>query len=106
MSATLIVVLVVVCAYLAAHLAFEWVARRFLIISGAEYLVLGLLLGPQVAGLIRAEVVGGFGPLMTLALGWIGAVIGAQFHLPTLVRVPGVHFRIAALEAVVTFALV
>lgn len=106
MSATLILVLVVVGAYLAAHVAFEWLARRFMVVSGAEYLLLGILLGPSVSGLIQTDVVGGFTPLMTLALGWIGAVIGAQFVVPALIRVPSVLFRIAFLEAVLTLALV
>ena len=48
MSAALILVLVVAVAYLAAHVAFDWIARRFLIVSGAEYLVLGILIGPEV----------------------------------------------------------
>lgn len=99
-------VLIVGGAYLAAHVAFEWLARRFMIVSGAEYLLLGILLGPSVSGLIRADVVGGFAPLMTLAIGWIGAVIGAQFVVPVLTRVPVVLFRIAFVEAVLSLALV
>ncbi|HUG39226.1 MAG TPA: hypothetical protein VMM12_02015 [Longimicrobiales bacterium] len=106
MSATIVLVLIVVGAYLAAHVAFEWLARRFMVVSGAEYLLLGILLGPSVSGLIRPGVVGGFAPLMTLALGWIGAVIGAQFFVPALVRVPGSLFRIAFIEAVLSLAVV
>lgn len=106
MSANLTLVLVVVGAYLAAHVAFEWLGRRFLVVSGAEYLLLGILIGPAVSGLIRADVVGGFAPFMTLALGWIGAVIGAQFFLPALIRIPSVFFRIAFAEAVISLVLV
>lgn len=106
MSTTLVLVLVVIGGYLAAHVAFEWLGRRFLIVSGAEYLILGILLGPGVSGLIRPDVVGGFAPFMTLALGWVGAVVGAQFFLPALIRIPGVFFRIGLLEAVFSFALV
>lgn len=106
MSAPLVLVLVVAGAYLAAHVAFDWLGRRFLVISGAEYLLLGILLGPSVSGLIAADVVGGFAPVMTLAIGWIGAVIGAQFFVPGLARIPGVFFRIAIMEAVVSLALV
>lgn len=98
--------LVVIGAYLAAHVAFEWLGRRFLLVSGAEYLLLGILVGPQVSGLIQTDVMGGFAPFMTLALGWIGTVVGAQFFLPALARLEGGHFRIALLEAVFTLALV
>ncbi len=106
MSTTLVLVLVVIGAYLATHLAFEWLARRYLVVSGAEYLLLGILLGPSVSGLIHPDVVGGFEPFMILALGWIGAVVGAQFHLPALVRIPATYFRVATLEAALSFGVV
>lgn len=106
MSTTLILILVVAGAYLAAHVAFEWLARRFSIISGAEYLLLGILLGPQVAGLMSPNVVGAFGPFITLALGWIGALVGAQFYLPGLSRIPALHFLVAFTEAVLSFVVV
>lgn len=102
MSTTLILILVIAGAYLAAHVAFEWLARRFSIISGAEYLLLGILLGPEVSGLISVSVVGEFAPFITLALGWIGAVVGAQFYFPTLSRMPGVSFRVAFIEALLS----
>lgn len=106
MSAGLILTLVVVAAYLAAHVVSQWLARRFLIVSGAEYLLLGVLLGPQVLGAMSASTVGDFAPFMTLALGWIGAVVGAQFYLPDLVRISGALFRVALIEATVTLAVV
>ena len=93
--------LVVVGAYLAAHFASEWLARRFLIVSGAEYLLLGVLLGPEVTGVIRTSTVDGFAPFLTLAFGWVGALIGAQFYVRDLVRLPADHFRIAGTEAAV-----
>ena len=105
MSSALVLILVVVGGYLAAHVASRWLARRFLIVSGAEYLLLGILLGPQVSGVIGAGVFGGFAPFMTLALGWIGVVVGSQFHLPELVRIPAPPYRIAFFEAVLTLAL-
>lgn len=106
MNASFSLILVVVGAYLAAHVAFGWLARRFLIVSGAEYLLLGLLLGPEVSGLITASVFDGFAPFMTLALGWIGAVIGAQFYLPQLLVFGGRPFRIALSEALLSAAVV
>jgi len=85
MSSGLILILAVAIAYLAARVAFDWLARRFLIVSGAEYLLLGILLGPQVAGALSAETLAAFAPLTTLSLGWIGAIVGMQFFLPGLV---------------------
>ncbi|HEV2148896.1 MAG TPA: hypothetical protein VGR37_15935 [Longimicrobiaceae bacterium] len=106
MSSALVLIVVVVGGYLAAHVASGWLARRFLIVSGAEYLLLGILLGPQVSGLIGADVFGGFAPFLTLALGWVGVVVGAQFYLPELVRIPAAQYRIAFFEALLTLAAV
>jgi len=100
MSTGLILIVVVVGAYLAAHVLFDWLGRRWLIVSGAEYLLLGILLGPEVSGILNATVVGQFAPFMTLALGWIGALIGAQFRVKELMRAPPVHYRVAFLEAI------
>lgn len=106
MSSALILIVVVVGGYLAAHVASSWMARRFLVVSGAEYLLLGILLGPQVSGVIGADVFGGFAPFLTLALGWVGVVVGAQFSLHELVRIPAKSYRIAFLEAFLTLAAV
>ena len=106
MSAGLALILIVVAAYLAAHVVSEWLARRFLVVSGAEYLLLGVLLGPQVSGMLTADMVGGFAPIMTLAFGWIGALVGAQFLVPELIRLPARAFRIAFGEAVITLVVV
>jgi Kef-type K+ transport system membrane component KefB len=99
MSAGLLLIVIVAGAYLAAHFASEWMARRFLIVSGAEYLLLGVLLGPSVSGVIQASTVDGFAPFLTLAFGWVGALIGAQFYVRDLIRVPTDHFRVATTEA-------
>ena len=91
--------MIVAGAYLAARSISEWLARRFLIVSGAEYLLLGVLLGPEVSGAIQASTVDGFAPFLTLAFGWVGALVGAQFYFRDLVRIRSEHFRIAWTEA-------
>ena len=106
MTAGLVLILVVAVAYLATHLAFDWIARRFLIVSGAEYLLLGILLGPQVSGALSAEAIESFAPLTTLALGWIGAIVGVQFAIPALVHIRGRTYRLALLQSLVTVAFV
>lgn len=106
MSATLSLILIVGAAFLAAHVLFEWLARRFRIVSGAEYLVLGILLGPQVSGFMSGDVVRSFAPFMTLALGWTGAAVGMQLYLPRLIRTPAVVYRTALLEATLAFVAV
>jgi hypothetical protein len=99
-------IVVVLVGYLAAHIASRWLARKYNIVSGAEYLLLGILVGPQVSGLISTNTVGGFAPFLTLALGWIGVLVGAQFYLPDLVRISSRAYRIAFVEALITFSVV
>ncbi|HEX5436179.1 MAG TPA: hypothetical protein VFW98_03395 [Gemmatimonadaceae bacterium] len=106
MSAALLLVLAVAVAYLAARVAFDWLARHFLLVSGAEYLLLGILLGPHVSGLFSAGMVQGFAPIITLALGWIGTIVGMQFYLPMLVRIQGEMYRLAFFEALITLSVV
>lgn len=106
MTASLALTLVVATAYLATHLLYEWLAKRLLIVSGAEYLVLGILLGPQVSGVIPHEAAEAFGPIVVLGTGWIGLTVGMQFYLPRLVRVTGLTFRLAVIESMVTFGVV
>ena len=106
MSAALALVLVVVGSYLAAHVAFDWIGKRLLIVSGAEYIILGILLGPQVAGLLSADLVESFAPITALALGWMGAILGSRFVLSRMIRVPAAFYRIAFVETGITLFLV
>lgn len=106
MTAALALLLAVGGAYLAAHVVFEWVARRFLIVSAAEYLILGILLGPQVSGVLGAPLLDSLAPIVTLALGWIGVLVGSQFELRQLLLIPARRFRIGFFEAAVTFVVV
>jgi hypothetical protein len=106
MTSGLILIAVVAAGYLAARLAAGALARRFLIVSGAEYLVLGVLLGPKVSGLISANVIDSFGPFITLAIGWMGAVIGSEFHLKRMLRFRGELYQVAFIEAVLVLAAV
>lgn len=106
MTASLVLIFAVAAGYLAAHVAFDWLARRFLIVSAAEYLVLGILLGPQVSGLLTTSTVASLSPILTLALGWIGAIIGADFEIRRLLDTPARMFRIAGFESLITFSVV
>jgi Kef-type K+ transport system membrane component KefB len=106
MPSPLLLVVVAIAAYFAAHVLVEWLGRRYLVVSGAEYLLLGILLGPRVTGLLTPEVVERFAPATTLALGWMGAAVGMRLYLADLVKVPGRAYRIALVESALTFLLV
>ncbi|HEU4800824.1 MAG TPA: hypothetical protein VFS94_09335 [Gemmatimonadales bacterium] len=102
MNTALLLVVLVAVAYAAAHIAFQWLGRHLLIVSGAEYLLLGILLGPSVSGLVSAESLRAFLPFMTLALGWMGAMVGMRLYLPGMVRLRGVFYRVAIVQSLVT----
>src|SRR5688500_16806246 len=106
MSSGLILVLLVASAFVAAHFAFERLGKRYLIVSGAEYLALGILLGPQVSGIFTPALLDSLAAFPALALGWMGAIIGMRFFLPELVRIPGFTYRIALTEPLLTVAVV
>ncbi len=106
MTTALALVIIVAIAYLAAHVVFDWAARRLLVVSGAEYLLLGILVGPEVAGLVTADTIDSFAPLTTLALGWVGTIVGMQFRIAELVKIPGVIYRLAFAEALATLLVV
>lgn len=106
MSIALSLVLVVVASYLAAHVAFEWLGHRLLIVSGAEYLLLGILLGPNVSGVVSAQQVESFAPVTALALGWMGAIIGSRLHLQQLVRTSSASYKVAFVESLSTLWVV
>lgn len=106
MSASLLLILIAALAFLATHVAYEWLAKRLLIVSGAEYLVLGVLLGPQVTGLFPPSVVQAFEPILVLGIGWMGISAGVGLRLPRLVRIPSVAYRLSLVESLTTLALV
>lgn len=106
MTTPLLLILVAAMAFLATHVAYEWLAKRLLIVSGAEYLVLGVLLGPQVTGLFAPAALEAFQPIVVLGIGWMGIATGMPLRLQQLVRIPAVTYRLSLVESLLTFALV
>lgn len=75
----LALVLVVAAAYLLTHFVVERLQRRFVVLTGFEYIALGILLGPQVPYRIPAfSDIEQLLPIVALALGWIGLLRGME----------------------------
>ncbi len=76
-------IIIMVLGFLGAHLT-EY-AKRFslalqtLITLGAGFLFVGLLIGPQVSGIITNDALQELSPVMSLGLGWFGLLVGIQF---------------------------
>ncbi len=103
MQTTLAALAVITVGYILAYLVFDKLRDRYGYVGGAEYVVIGVLLGPRVTGLLGAAQVRDLTPIVSLALGWLGMLLGTYFRLPTMALIQGDHLRIAFAEAVTTF---
>lgn len=103
MQTTLAALAVITVGYILAYLLFDRLRDRFGYVGGAEYVVIGFLLGPRVTGLLGAGQVQDLTPIVSLALGWLGMLLGMYFRLPTLAIISGDHLRMAFAEALTTF---
>ncbi len=106
-TATVVALLLgVALAYLFAHLVVDRLQRRFLILSGAEYLLLGLLLGPTVPEIAVLDDLTGLLPIIALAAGWVGLLRGMEFPVESWRQwAPGTA-RITVVHQVVSGTLV
>jgi hypothetical protein len=100
---TLAALAVITVGYILAYLVFDRLRDRFGYVGGAEYVVIGFLLGPQMTGLLGAEQVQDLTPIVSLALGWLGMLLGTYFRLPTMAVIEASHLQVAFAEALATF---
>lgn len=103
MQTTLTALAVVAVGYILAYVLFDRLRDRYGYVGGAEYVLLGVLLGPQVSGLLGAGQVQDLTPIVSLAAGWLGMLLGSYFRLPTLALLPPGHLKTAFSEALATF---
>jgi Kef-type K+ transport system membrane component KefB len=68
-----------VLAYIGSLYASTERKRSFGTASGVEFVLLGVLLGPQALGVLGSEAVHAFDPLALMALGWIGLGYGVEW---------------------------
>lgn len=114
MGAVLAVVVLVTLAYAVAHLFFDQLRARYLFTTGAEYIVVGLLLGPAVVpaigeamgwhweGVMTPELLRQLNPVMSLAIGWLGLTYGMQADLRALLTRRDGAMNLAMGEAMLT----
>ena len=105
MQTTLAALAVITVGYIFAYLIFDRLRDRYGYVGGAEYVVIGFLLGPRVTGLLDAGKVQDLTPIVSLALGWLGMLLGTYFRLPTMALIEGDYLRVAFAEAVATFGI-
>jgi MFS family permease len=93
MQTTLAALAVITVGYILAYLVFDRLRDRFGYVGGAEYVIIGFLLGPRMTGLLGAAEVQDLTPIVSLALGWLGMLLGTYFRLPALARIDPSHLR-------------
>ena len=77
-----------VLAYVGSILVGGRAIRGFGLASGAEYLVLGFVLGPQVLSVVGHSVVQSFQPIVLVGVSWLGLLLGVSYLRVGLRAVP------------------
>lgn len=110
MRSLLIVSLVFALAYLLARPMFSsripFLGFRVLFLSGTELLLVGFLLGPRGSALLPESTLRLLQPLLEVAVGWAGLLIGLQFSWRMLKVYAPLRYLLAFLQCVVTGAVV
>lgn len=116
MNPAIPVVLAAAGLWILAQLAGRWAKARFGIdTTAAQYLLLGVLLGPlpvaRAVGmepftLIDTDTLRQLGPLMSLAIGWIGLLYGASLRPRRLMDSEASALTLSVIGSVVTAGLV
>ena len=74
--------------------------------TGAEFIVIGLLLGSEFLNGIDDATLELLRPFVCVILGWVGFLFGLQFDRRTVNNLPGGYVTVSAVEGVVTLAAV
>jgi hypothetical protein len=92
-----------VLAYVGSILVGGRAIRGFGLASGAEYLVLGFVLGPQVLSVVSRSLLDTFQPVVLVGVSWLGLVLGVSYLRVGVRRVPWPHVALGiALSAIVS----
>jgi Kef-type K+ transport system membrane component KefB len=78
-NALVVLMGLLVLSYMGSFLVGGRSIRGFGLPSGAEYIVLGLAIGPLALGLLDRSLVAAFDPIANVALGWLALLIGLDY---------------------------
>lgn len=98
LGTVVLLVVVIGVAYVLAHNVVERLQHRFLVVSGLEYLLLGVMLGPFFPAIRAFDDLTGLLPIIALAAGWVGLLRGTDFDFAGLQKVDPVTWRIVFLH--------
>ena len=106
MSPLVVLTVLLVAAYLGTFLFGGRLIRGRGLASGAEFLVLGFLAGPEMLGLVGPELLAAFRPLTLVAIGWVALEVGLEYGFVGQRRIPLGHLALGILGGLATAALV
>ncbi len=91
-------------AYLLTRFVVNRLQRRFLFVSGMEYIVLGVLLGPAAVNTVAVfDDIDRLAPVIAFAAGWVALMYGMELRLRTLMdETPDRSMRLAFAEVLGT----
>ena len=95
---------VVGAAYVITHLLLERIQRRFGIVSGVEYIVLGVLVGP-VFGFMDGGTLVNFTPAIVMGTGSLGLLAGLNLKFRVFTTLDFEALRVALWLSFVTFCV-
>lgn len=72
--------------YLGTHYLAERVRARFHVVTGIEFIVLGVLVGPYATDLMQPEVLAQLGPVISLAIGAVGLILGLELRFANMLK--------------------
>jgi len=75
-------------------------------LTGTEFLIVGVILGPLGVNMLTQEVVRGVSPFVGLGLGWLGLLYGMQFDAKKLIRIPPGYLAGALVQSVISFLVI
>lgn len=97
----LVLLAVIGIAYLITHLLLERIQRRFGLVSGVEYILLGALIGPAL-GFIDAETLSKFTPAIVLGTGSLGLMSGLNLNFRRMQAIDFEAVRVALWVSMIT----
>ncbi len=105
MSNVLTLLALLTLAYLASSLLSSKQRHGYGLVSGAEFIAIGLMVGPVGLDFLTAELVAHAAPAVVLAVGWIGFLFGLRFDPAQLRQVPATDRIALFVEPLVAFVV-
>jgi len=110
MKLLLAIVIILVVTVLGSRLTFLnrrlSMGFRSLLLTGTEYIFIGVLLGGMGLNVLDNDAINRMEPFLVFGLCWIGFLFGLQFKVRQLKKLPGFYFTISAGQALATFLFV